>query len=182
METTSLESFEYMTVTLVSAIIQKHTIFLFPILRIGLQGVKQWPGSHFSLPIITLIHGSRSICRTWENTVKLKDLALTPPMRTPKSRLTAAWTSVKKNGTYQKRYATSKGKEETTRLEEDHTHNIIKSNIPQVGYPQTEEQLCHRSSPMGLRVLSPIAGPPAKVSWHWEEKLLEHLALKATGI
>ena len=52
-------------------------------------------------------------------------------MRTPKSHLTAEWTSVKKSGTYQKRYATSKGKEETTtRLEENHTHNIIKPNTP----------------------------------------------------
>ena len=88
-------------------------------------------------------------------------------MRTPKSHLTAEWTLVKKNGTYQKRYATSKGKEETTRLEEDHTHNIIKSNTPQVGYPQTEEQLRHKSSPMGVRVLSPMAGPRAKVSGIW---------------
>lgn len=61
METTTLESFEYMTVTFFSAIIKKQTIFLFSILRIGLQGVKQWPGPHFALPIITLIHGSRSI-------------------------------------------------------------------------------------------------------------------------
>ena len=33
-----------------------------------------------------------------------------------------------------------------------------------MGYPQTEEQLCHRSSPMGGRVLNPVAGPPARLS------------------
>ena len=42
-----------------------------------------------------------------------KDLSSSPLRKTPKSRLTAEpWT--KKTGTYQKRYSTSKDKEEAT--------------------------------------------------------------------
>ena len=43
-----------------------------------------------------------------------KDLSSPPLMKTPKSQLTAEQPSTKKTGTYQKRYSTSKDREEAT--------------------------------------------------------------------
>lgn len=54
---------------------------------------------------------------------------------------------LEKTVTYQKRYSTSKDKEETTmRWQDRHTCNIIESHISWVSKPKTEE-LYQRSSP-----------------------------------
>ena len=82
-----------------------------------------------------------------------------PLMSTPKSQLNAEQPSIKKTETYQKRYCTSKDiGRSLMRWQEGHTHNIIISHTLQGGDPQTREQLHCRSSPTGLRVLSPMSG------------------------
>ena len=84
-------------------------------------------------------------------------------MSTPKSQLTAEQPSVKKTGTYQERYSTSKGikKKPNEIVGRGCIYDIIKSHTTQVVDPQTGEQLYRRSSPTGVSVLSPMSGSPA---------------------
>ena len=73
--------------------------------------------------------------------VEQKDLHTPPLTKTPKSQLVAELPlGAKKTGSYQKRYFTSKDREEAVRRwQKGSFHDIIKSHTCQVGYPQTRK-------------------------------------------
>ena len=86
----------------------------------------------------------------------------------PRSQLTAeqpsstTTTATTKRWNLPKRYPTCKDKEEATmRWYEGHNCDKIKSHTRWVGNPQTGKYLYHRSSPIGVKVLSPTSGFPA---------------------
>ena len=77
----------------------------------------------------------------------------------PKSQLSLEQPLTKKTVTYQRRYSTSKDKEEAI-MRKGHFHSVIKSHTHQVGNPQTGKQLYLRSSPTVVRLLSQTSGSP----------------------
>ena len=92
--------------------------------------------------------------------VEQKDFEITSSHE--KTKITTAKQSLikKKTGTYQKRYSTSQRHKEqtTTRRQEGHTLYTVKSHTPWVGDLQTDNSC--RSSPTGVRALSPTSASP----------------------
>ena len=94
-----------------------------------------------------------------------KDVLSLPLARAPGSQLTAGQSSTGRHWNSPKRYPTSKDKgEATVRREEGCNHSKIKSHSCWVGDSQTGEHLYHRSSPTGVKVLSPTSGFPTRGS------------------
>ena len=90
-----------------------------------------------------------------------KDVRSLPLAGAPASQLTAEPSSTGRHWNSPKKYPTSKDEEEgTMRWYEGLNHNKIKSHNCWVSYSQTGEQLYHRSSPTGVRVLSLPSGFP----------------------
>lgn len=114
----------------------------------------------------------------------MEERKATSSIRTSESQLTAKQPFIKRHwNVYQKWYSTAKEKS-TTRWEEWHTHNKIKSHNCHVEDSQSGKQLYHKISPTGVKVQrTPLWASSAWEIWQQVEMTqniwLEGLAMCA---